>query len=275
MKDVYFGPIVLIVSLVVIGYAFVVFSNVNISTALFRGGFLGRTSEVDEKVACRPARFDGDVLRRGGEICLKSTLLLLITTERLEDMGAQIRRHIEVVAPLFKWVHVVVVAPFGRGFTCDLENVTLSIKFTGKDFETNSGKDFHANSGEEFRVYRYQWEEHYGILNESGADYRMNLDVDYPGRIFRRGIKESICYLDRNPGISGVGFRTIAPRGRMYPRRGGTGSWKKILPEGVPYGAGMVDSPEWDMGLYRIPPSRDTSGRRVMNTNMVYLINDL
>lgn len=273
ISDAIVTPLLIVVSLSIILYAVFIFSNVNISEAMFRSGFLRRTSASDERIVCRGMKFDPRSLERGSMISSSSSLLLVITTGNLDQFFAQILQHIELLSRMFKHVNAVVIAPFGREYEIkELTNVTLEFKFIEGEYG--------GRSRDLFDVYRYQWEEHYGLLYQNRGEYLMVVEVDSPGRIFSRGILESIYHLSVHENISGVGFRTVTPRGRVYPRKsygdieGGSTQgmdWRRFLPEMLPYGKGFVEEKNWTMGIHKLPR---TELKRYINTNMIYLVGD-
>lgn len=266
-------PLLILTSLSIIFYAIFLFSNVNISDAMFRSGFLRRTSESDERIVCRGMKFDPRSLERGSMISSSSSLLLVVTTGNLDQFFSQILQHIKLLSRMFKHVNVVIIAPYGREYEAkELTNVTLEFKFIEGEYG--------GRSRDLFDVYRYQWEEHYGLLYHDRGEYLMVVEVDSPGRIFPRGILETVYHLSVHENISGVGFRTITPHGRVYPRRSPgdieEGSvqgidWKRFLPELLPYGKGFVEEKNWTMGIHKLPR---TELKRYINTNMIYLIGD-
>lgn len=260
-----FKPIVLLVSISIILFSFFALSDVQISDAFFSPRFLGRSSKNDERLVTRRVKFDSEVVDGGRQVASRSALYLLTSAAVLEKQVSQIYQHVRLLAPLFSKVFVrVITLSDQRPVDWNLpENVQIEVQQVVEDYG--------GRSKSSFEVYRRQWEEHYSQLPPSGSSYLLLLDTDVVGRIFPKGILESVGYLHSQPDISGIGFRTVVPGGKTYPGGGeGEDGWRKFLPERVPYAKGLVDHSSWRMGLYKLPLVR--GGRKILNTRMVYLI---
>lgn len=253
--------LILLVAVSIILFSVFALWDIPISEAVFTSGFLRRTSKNDERIVTRGAKWDERMIDLGRERGSQSALYVLTSAMILEKQTPQISQHIRVVSPLFSKVFLrVITIPGQQPPLWDLpENVEVDIR------EMDAG--YGGDSKSSFRQYVRQWEEHHSLLPPSRSAYLLRLDTENVGRIFPRGILESIGYLESHKGISGIGFRTVVPgRGGMYPTRGEG----KFLPERVPLARGLVDHPDWDSGIYRIPFAE--TGKRLLNSQMVYII---
>lgn len=242
-----FNSITLLVSISILVFSFLAFWDIPISDAYFTTGFLRRTSKNDERIVTRGAKWDERMIDLGRERGSQSALYVLTSAMILEKQAPQISQHIRVVRPLFAKVFLrVITIPGQQPPLWDLpENVEVDIR----EMDTGYGGD----SKSSFRQYVRQWEEHHSLLPPSRSAYLLRLDTENAGRIFPRGILESIGYLESHKGISGIGFRTVYPTSRQ-------GRWRNFLP----------DHRVWDSGIYRIPFAE--TGKRLLNSQMVYII---
>lgn len=261
-----FKPAAILVSLAIILFSVFALSDVKLSDALFSPGFLTRTSENDEKIVTRRANFDPELMEEGGKVGLRSSLYLLTSAPILDRQVSQISQHVRLLGPLFSKIFVrLITLPGQRPIEWVLpRNIHVDIQEVKEVY----GGDSKAS----FDIYRRQWEDHYCQLPPPDTSYLLLLDTDKPGRIFPGGVLESIGYLHLHPEVSGVGFRTTIPGGKMYPEGVGEDGWKIFISRSVPYAQGLISYSGWRMGLYRIPLKCGKSGERVMNTRMVYLI---
>lgn len=259
-----FKPIVLLVSLSMILFSAFALTDIGISDAFFSPGFLNRTSKNDEKIVTRRAKFDPELTKMGERVGLRSSLYLLTSAAILDKQVAQITQHTRLLSSLFSRIFLrIVTLPDQRPVEWNLPaNVHVDIQEVKEAYG--------GSSKTSFETYRRQWEEHYSHLPPPDMSYLLLLDTDVSGRIFSRGILESIGYLQSHPEISGIGFRTVIPGGKMYPKGVGEEGWEKFLPVSVPYAQGLVKHSGWRMGFYRIP--LNNLGEKILNTRMVYLI---
>jgi hypothetical protein len=252
MGDSYFVPLVATVSVFVIAYALLIFSAVNISVSLFNPTFLRRTADIDERMVCRKLKFNPTIIERGRRLSLDSSLLLVTTTDNPQRDCPQIMQHLTVFCSIFREVKLVIVTPSNQGFPPGPSNAVVEVKVVESEYG--------GSSRESFNMFRRQWEERYSLFYQNSHQYLVTMDMDFPGRIFKKGILESVAYLGK--GGRAIGFRTITPTGKTRPDT----PW--YIPETLPYGKGLVKSDSWEMGIYKLPLG---DVEKYVNTNMIYL----
>jgi hypothetical protein len=252
MGDSYFVPFVATAAVFIILFSLLVLSRVNISEALFNPTFLRRTADIDERRVCRRLKINPLAVEEGRRVCSNARLLLITTTDNLARDRAQITQHLTLLSGLFHSISLVIVTPTRGDFRHVLPNVTVEVKVVESEYG--------GCSPESFQLYRRHWEERYSLFHQNSCDYLLVLDMDKPGRIFKRGILESFAYIERRD--IAIGFRTVTPRGRFSE----TSPW--YMPETLPYGGGMVKNDQWVMGIRKLPLKEC---EKYINTNMIYL----
>lgn len=225
-----------VICIVLVVYAFLSTSMVNIPEASFTLGYLNRETPGDEFSVVRSRKFDKRMVEVGDTWAREDGRLLVVSLVRnCENSIWCMEKKIKVLSSVFKSVHVVVFENDSEDetrlrlldYACGRlimggDNVKVTVvnpftmaeneevcRSTNKAYTNNIKCGLHGAGSKRIAKMSFLRNKALEYVYRHQKDYNTLLltDLDIIGRIFPRGIQETVGYLRKKRDIGFVSFR--------------------------------------------------------------------